>query len=71
MFGLVGMTSVLSTIELPHWLMIAGTFLLLLGLFGLAVRQRGVEAEPDAVAIERDFKLRADESPEAFYRLVA
>jgi hypothetical protein len=40
----------LSSIEYPHWLMIAGALLLMLGFAGLALRQRGVEAEPDAIA---------------------
>ena len=40
----------LSSTEYPHWLMIAGVFLLMLGFVGLALRQRGVEAEPLAIA---------------------
>ena len=36
----------LSSIEYPHWLMIAGALLLMLGLVGLALRHRGGEAEP-------------------------
>jgi hypothetical protein len=40
----------LSSIEYPHWLMIAGFLLLMLGFVGLALRQRGVEAEPLAIA---------------------
>lgn len=70
--GLFGMTSVFSTIALPHWLMIAGTLLLLPGLCGAALSRRSEEAEPlDAVASERAFEPLADESPEAFYKLVA
>jgi Transposase len=70
-FGLVGMTSVFSTLALPHWLLIAGTFLLLLGLLGLALRRRSVEAKADAAASERElFKPPAYESPEEFYNLV-
>ena len=38
----------LSSIEYPHWLIIAGALLLMLGLVGLALRQRGGEAEPIA-----------------------
>jgi hypothetical protein len=30
----------LSSIEYPHWLMIAGALLLVLGFFGMASRQR-------------------------------
>ena len=40
----------LSSIEYPHWLMIAGALLLMLGLVGLALRQRGGEAEPSVVS---------------------
>ena len=38
----------LSSIEYPHWLIIAGVLLLMLGFVGLALRQRGVEDEPHA-----------------------
>ena len=52
--------------------MIAGTFLLLLGASGLALRRRSVEAESDEAASERDlFKPPAYESPDEFYNLVA
>ncbi len=44
------MTNAFSSIEYPHWLMMAGVLLLMLGAVGLALRQRGVEAEPLAVA---------------------
>jgi hypothetical protein len=36
--------------EYPHWLIIAGAVLLMLGFVGLALRQRGVEAELDDMA---------------------
>ena len=36
----------LSSIEYPHWLMIAGALLLMLGCVGLALRQRGGGAHP-------------------------
>ena len=32
--------------EYPHWLIIAGAILLMLGLVGLALRARSVEADP-------------------------
>jgi hypothetical protein len=38
--------------QYPHWLMIAGALLLMLGFVGLALRQQDVEAEPLAVASE-------------------
>ena len=40
--------------EYPHWLIIAGAVLLMLGFVGLALRQRGVEAEPDDMASGHD-----------------
>ena len=43
----------LSSMQYPHWLMIAGALLLMLGFVGLALRQRGVEAEPLAVASDQ------------------
>ena len=42
--------TVLSSMEYPHWLMIAGALLFVLGLVGLALKQRCVEAEPRAGA---------------------
>ena len=65
------MTSVFSTIELPHWFLIAGTLFLMLGLVGLALR-RSIEAKPNEAASNRDlFKPPAYESREEFYDLVA
>jgi hypothetical protein len=43
----------LSSMEYPHWLMIAGVLLLILGFVGLALRQRGVEDEPLAIASDQ------------------
>ena len=34
------MTDVLSAMEYPHWLIVAGAILAVLGLIGLAIRQR-------------------------------
>ena len=51
----------LSSIEYPHWLMIAGALLLMLGFIGLALQQRGVEAEPATVASDEEpSELEAD-----------
>ena len=44
----------LSLIEYPHWLMIAGAILLVLGFIGLALRQRGVDDEPDTIASDEE-----------------
>ncbi|MET4277389.1 hypothetical protein ABIB68_005936 [Bradyrhizobium sp. F1.2.2] len=38
----------LSSIELPHWLMIAGTILAILGVFGLVItRNKHTAVDPD------------------------
>ena len=50
----------LPSIEYAHWLMIAGVFLLMLGFVGLAVRRRGVEAEPLAMANDQRLSEPAD-----------
>src|SRR3954462_1860367 len=44
----------LSSMEYPHWLMVAGALLLTLGFVGLALRQRSVEAEPSAMTSNDD-----------------
>lgn len=38
--------SALSSMEYPHWIIIAGVLLLMLGCAGLTLRQRTVGAEP-------------------------
>jgi hypothetical protein len=48
------MANAFSSMEYPHWLIIAGAVLLMLGFVGLALRQRGVEAEPDDMASKHD-----------------
>ncbi len=40
--------------EYPHWLIVAGALLLILGFVGLALRQRGVEAEPNDLANDHE-----------------
>ena len=50
----------LSKIEYPHWLMIAGVLLLMLGFIGLAVRRRGDEAEPLAMANDQGLSEPAE-----------
>jgi hypothetical protein len=39
--------------EYPHWLIVAGAVLLMLGFVGLALRQRAVEAELNDMASEQ------------------
>ena len=48
------MTHAFSSMEYPHWLIIAGAILLMLGFVGLALRQRGFEAELDDMASGHD-----------------
>lgn len=66
---MVGMTSALSSIGLPHWLMLAGAFLVLLGFAGLVLRRKREgeneaiedEHEPDAIAGEQEIlKIEGD-----------
>lgn len=65
----------LSSMEYPHWLMIAGALLLTLGLVGSALKQRSTEAEPQAnansdheAAIEPETRLTPEE---VYHRTVA
>jgi hypothetical protein len=54
------MTNAFSAMEYPHWLIIAGAILLMLGFVGLALRQRAVEAEIDDMASDQEpFELEA------------
>jgi hypothetical protein len=48
------MTDVLSSMEYPHWLIIAGAVLLMLGLVGLALRPRSVEADPSDMTNDQE-----------------
>ena len=62
----------LSSIEYAHWLMIAGALLLVLGFIGLALRQRGVDAEPYAIAGDEELsEPEADLTPEEVYERTA
>jgi hypothetical protein len=62
----------LSSIEYPHWLMIAGVLLLILGLVGLALRQRGVEDEPYVVPSDQQPpESEADLDPVEVYNRTA
>ena len=40
----------LSAIEYPHWLMLAGAFLVLSGLIGLAFRKKSEDEEVESAA---------------------
>jgi hypothetical protein len=40
--------------EYPHWLIVAGAVLLMLGFVGLALRQRAVEADLDDMVGEHE-----------------
>ena len=54
------MTNALSSMEYPHWLIIAGTILLILGFVGPAFCQSAVEAEVDDMASERPSEPEAE-----------
>jgi hypothetical protein len=66
------MTAALSSMEYPHWLMIAGALLLLLGLVGLALRQRSFEAESTAIPSEQEPSVpEADQDQVEVYKRTA
>lgn len=48
------MTDALSSMDYPHWLIIAGAILLMLGLVGLALRPRSVEADPSDMTNDQE-----------------
>ena len=48
------MTDALSSMEYPHWLIIAGAILLMLGLVGLALRPRSVQVDPSDMTIDHE-----------------
>lgn len=59
------MTYTLTSIGYPHWLMVAGGFLVVLGFVGLVMRRERVEAEPDTMVEERAIFKFDGEFPEA------
>lgn len=62
--------TVFSSMEYPHWLMIAGTILLTLGLVTLALQQRSVAAEPSPITSDDD-PFQTDLTPEDAYHRTA
>ena len=44
------MTSALSAMQYPHWMIVAGAILIVLGFIGLAFRRRMAPLEPTEVA---------------------
>jgi hypothetical protein len=58
------MTNAFSSMEYPHWLIIVGAILLMLGLVGLALRQRGIEAELPDMASDQEPSEPEAESPQ-------
>ncbi len=65
------MTNVFSFMEYPHWLLIAGAILLMLGLVGLALRTRSVEADTDMADDQEPSEREADLTPAEVYGRVA
>jgi hypothetical protein len=62
----------LSSMEYPHWLIIAGAILLMLGLVGLALRPRSVEADPgDMTNDQEPSEPEADLNPVEVYNRTA
>ena len=54
----------LSAIEYPHWLMVAGAFLVLSGLIGLAFRKNPKTSEGQGVETSAPSPTRAAVEPE-------
>jgi flagellar biosynthesis/type III secretory pathway M-ring protein FliF/YscJ len=48
------MTNAFSSMAYPHWLIVAGALLLMLGIVGLALCRRGAETELDDIASGQD-----------------
>ena len=66
------MTDALSSMEYPHWLVIAGAMLLMLGLVGLALRPRSVEADPSDMTNDQEpSEPEADLTPTEVYERAA
>jgi hypothetical protein len=66
------MTNALSSMGYPHWLIIAGAILLMLGLVGLALRQRSVEADPNDMTNDQEpSEPEADLTPAEVYERAA
>ena len=66
------MTDALSSMEYPHWRIIAGAILLMLGLVGLALRPRSVEADPSDMTNDREpSEPEADLTPAEVYERTA
>jgi hypothetical protein len=66
------MTNALLSMEYPHWLIIAGVILLMLGLVGLALRPRSVEADPsDTTNDQEPSEPAADLTPAEVYERAA
>ena len=62
----------LSSMGYPHWLIIAGAILLMLGLVGLALRPRSVEADPgDMTNDQEPSEPEADQTPAEGYERAA
>ncbi len=60
----------LLSIDYPYWLMIAGALLLLLGLIGIALRHRSVEAEPTS-SVDEPSHHEAELTPAELYNRAA
>jgi len=66
------MTNAFLSMEYPHWLIVAGGLLLMLGFFGIALRQRGVEADPsDKASDQEQSEPEADLTQEEVYERTA
>jgi hypothetical protein len=66
------MTDALSSMEYPHWLIVAGAILLMLGLVGLALRPQSVEANPSDMTNDHEpSEPETDQTPAEVYERTA
>lgn len=66
------MKDALSSMDYPHWLMIVGIIILMLGLVGLALRRRSVETDPGDTANDQEPSApEADLTPAEVYERTA
>ena len=66
------MTDALSSMEYPHWLIIAGAILLMMGLVGLALHPRSVEVDPsDMTNAQEPSAAEVDLTPAEAYERAA
>jgi len=66
------MTDAFSSMGYPHWLIVAGAALLMVGFVGLALRKRGLETHPNDMTKDQEpSEPEADLTPTEAYERAA